>query len=164
MDKSSFLKQLRSRLSFLSEYDCETTVSYYNEIISDRMDNGMSEQEAVEGLGSIDDIVKGVREEYKKSPEKEDNTGKALTNLLMYALMMLLSFIIFVTVCTAICTACSAVTCVIVGVALLLRLSSISVLLLGIGAALILTALTLLSVPFVGYCKMGIKELSANIR
>lgn len=57
MTKHEFLDQLRQRLSGLPEEDRESSLSYYSEIIDDRMEDGLSEEEAVEAVGSVSQIA-----------------------------------------------------------------------------------------------------------
>ena len=57
MTKSEFLAQLRRRISNQPPEEIERSISYFSEIIDDRMEDGMDEQEAVSSLGSIDTIV-----------------------------------------------------------------------------------------------------------
>ena len=56
MDKKAFLDELREKLSGLPEEDIEERVAFYREMIDDRMEDGISEEEAVNGLGSIESI------------------------------------------------------------------------------------------------------------
>ena len=60
MTKSEFLEELKRRLSKLPDYEIEKTVSFYAECIDDRIEEGMTEKEAVSALGSIDDIVNEI--------------------------------------------------------------------------------------------------------
>ena len=60
MTKSEFLEELKCRLSELPDYEIEKTVSFYAECIDDRIEEGMTEEEAVSALGNIDDIVNGI--------------------------------------------------------------------------------------------------------
>ena len=55
MKKSEFLAALAAKLSNIE--DSQGTVEYYGEMIYDRMEDGMSEEEAVAAMGSIDDIA-----------------------------------------------------------------------------------------------------------
>lgn len=63
MLKSEFLKQLENRLVGIPKEDLNRTIDYYNEIISDKQEDGMSEEEAINSLGSIDEIVKDILNE-----------------------------------------------------------------------------------------------------
>ncbi len=60
MNKAEFLSELRSRLSGLPATDLEATLAFYTEMIDDRIEDGMSEQDAVRALGALDDIAKQV--------------------------------------------------------------------------------------------------------
>ena len=63
MLKSEFLKQLENRLVGIPKEDLNRTIDYYNEIISDKQEDSMSEEEAINSLGSIDEIVKDILNE-----------------------------------------------------------------------------------------------------
>lgn len=60
MNKKEFLQKLSERLAGLPEEDVKKSVDYYDEIIDDRIEDGLSEAEAVEALGSLDEIVKQI--------------------------------------------------------------------------------------------------------
>lgn len=60
MNKQEFLDELRSRLKSLEPADIEKTVDYYSEMIDDRVEDGMSEEQAVETLGSMDEIISQI--------------------------------------------------------------------------------------------------------
>lgn len=57
MAKFDFLECLRNKLSGMPEEDINRFVDYYCEMIDDRIEDGMSEEEAVADIGSVDDIV-----------------------------------------------------------------------------------------------------------
>ena len=57
MTKNEFLGALRLRLSGLSESDIEEHISFYSEMIEDRIEDGASEEDAVCGIGSVEDIA-----------------------------------------------------------------------------------------------------------
>ena len=56
MKKSEFLWGLAEGLRGLPPADLERWVDYYREMIDDRMDEGLSEEEAVADLGSLEEI------------------------------------------------------------------------------------------------------------
>lgn len=60
MTKQEFNEALRRRLAGLPPADVEATLEYYNEMIDDRVEEGLSEAEAVDALGSMEDIVNAV--------------------------------------------------------------------------------------------------------
>ena len=57
MSKQEFLEQLRKGLSGLPQEDIEERVSFFNEMIEDRMDEGLTEEEAVMAAGSVEEII-----------------------------------------------------------------------------------------------------------
>lgn len=63
MNKAEFTQQLTNSLAGLSQYDLSRSVDYYTEMIDDRIEDGMTEEEAVAALGSIDEIRSKILEE-----------------------------------------------------------------------------------------------------
>ena len=63
MKKAEFLDILRKELAGLPKDDLQSRMSFYEEAIADRMDEGKSEEEAIADLGSIDEIVKQIAED-----------------------------------------------------------------------------------------------------
>ena len=63
MSKTEFIEQLRSALNGLSEEDLKKSVDYYEEMIDDRIEDGIPEEEAVSGLGSIEEIKNKILKE-----------------------------------------------------------------------------------------------------
>lgn len=57
MNKDSFLSALHSRLAGLPQEDVEERLNFYAEMIEDRMEEGLSEEEAVAEVGSVDEIA-----------------------------------------------------------------------------------------------------------
>ena len=57
MNKTEFMTELSQRLSGLNSEDIKKSLAYYNEIIEDCKEDGMSEEEAVASLGDIDEIA-----------------------------------------------------------------------------------------------------------
>ncbi|MBQ7278543.1 MAG: DUF1700 domain-containing protein [Clostridia bacterium] len=62
MNKQAFLEELKGRLGNFPAETVQKTYEYYAELIDDAMEEGLSEQEAVARLGSLDDIVASVLE------------------------------------------------------------------------------------------------------
>ena len=57
MNKQAFISSLRGRLASLPPEDLEERLAFYNEMIDDRMEEGLSEEEAVAQVGDVDEIV-----------------------------------------------------------------------------------------------------------
>ena len=60
MLKQEFLNALRDKLSGLPQADIEERLTFYGEMIDDRMEEGLSEQEAVEAIGPVDEVVSEI--------------------------------------------------------------------------------------------------------
>ena len=70
MDKALFLDELRRRLSGLPQSDLDERLLFYSEMIDDRMEDGLTEEEAVAGIGSVDEIVEQIMAEIPLSDRK----------------------------------------------------------------------------------------------
>ena len=60
MNKREFLNSLGARLTGLPDEDAARYLDYYSEMIDDRIEEGMSEEEAVADLGSIESIFSSI--------------------------------------------------------------------------------------------------------
>lgn len=60
MNKEEFLSQLRAALAGLPQDDVEERIEFYSEMIDDRIEEGHTEEEAVGGIGSIDEIASQI--------------------------------------------------------------------------------------------------------
>lgn len=58
MNKAQFMRELGWRLAALPAPELKKSLEYYSEIIDDRVEDGMSEEEAVRALGDLDDITR----------------------------------------------------------------------------------------------------------
>ncbi len=60
MSKQEFLVQLRKGLSGLPQDDMEERLIFYSEMIDDRMEEGLSEEDAVREIGNIDELISQI--------------------------------------------------------------------------------------------------------
>lgn len=60
MTKIQFLNELRDRLEGLPKEDIDSRISFYEEAIDDRIDDGLEEEEAVEDIGTVDEVVNDI--------------------------------------------------------------------------------------------------------
>ncbi len=60
MSRDAFIGELRHRMAGLPQETVERTVEYYGELIADSMEDGLTEEEAVARLGSLEEIVASV--------------------------------------------------------------------------------------------------------
>lgn len=60
MLKQEFLSALREKLSGLPQADIEERLTFYGEMIDDRIEEGLSEEEAVNAIGPVDEVVSQI--------------------------------------------------------------------------------------------------------
>lgn len=60
MTKINFLMALYDKLSGLPKNEVNERISFYSEMIEDRMEDGLSEEAAVDAVGSVDEIVEQI--------------------------------------------------------------------------------------------------------
>ena len=63
MRKEEFLTALRDALHGLPARDLERSLEFYREMIDDRMEDGLSEEEAVAAIGPVEDVVAQILSE-----------------------------------------------------------------------------------------------------
>ena len=85
MNKAEFLEQLRKALDRLPHYDREQSVSFYSEMIDDRIEDGMTEAEAVASLGYINEIAAQIIAETPLVPKTiaKAKTGSRTLNIVL---------------------------------------------------------------------------------
>ena len=77
MTKQEFLAGLREKLSALPSEDIEERLNFYSEIIDDRVEEGLSEEDAVLAVGESDKIAAQILSEFKTSqPENKNKKTK----------------------------------------------------------------------------------------
>ncbi len=73
MTKADFLEALRNCLRALPDADAARSMDYYIEIIDDRMDEGMTEEEAVAAVGDPADVAREILREYAPPSEPSES-------------------------------------------------------------------------------------------
>ena len=63
MTKVEFLDKLGKGLSGLPKEEINNRLDFYSEIIDDKIEDGLSEEQAVEELGSVESIINGILKE-----------------------------------------------------------------------------------------------------
>lgn len=64
MNKQEFITRLSEKLSGLPQTDIEERLAFYSEMIDDRMEDGISEEEAVFAIGDVDSIARQIIAEF----------------------------------------------------------------------------------------------------
>lgn len=85
MNKAEYLDTLREKLTETAISNIDSRIEFYSEMIDDRMEDGMTEEEAVASMESIDSIVATsklekpittlVKEKVKESKKKAEKSG-----------------------------------------------------------------------------------------
>lgn len=89
MNKSEFARELRRALGKLPSYEVEQSINFYTEAIEDRIEDGMTEHEAVAALGSVDAIAAQIIAETPPIPKAiaKANTGSRTLNIVLLAVL-----------------------------------------------------------------------------
>lgn len=87
MTKQEFPSELERALGKLPHAEVEQALAFYDEAISDRMEDGLSEAEAVADLGPIDEIAAQIAAETPPIPRAiaRANTGSRTLNIVLLA-------------------------------------------------------------------------------
>ena len=96
MNKKQFCTLLENELRlYLSSEEVYKTLNFFKEMIDDRVDEGLSEEQAVSQLGNIDDIVGQILDEHniKKRqkklvwrfiPQKKSSTSNVIATVILF--------------------------------------------------------------------------------
>lgn len=60
MNKQEFLARLQEGISGLPQEDIAERVAFYREMIDDRVEEGLSEEEAISEIGSVEDLISQI--------------------------------------------------------------------------------------------------------
>ena len=177
MTKAQFLKELRKHLGFLEEKEIDERISFYSEIIDDKIEDGKTEEEAVESIGLVEDVVIEIAQntpinKLVKSAAKPKRkiTGFEVAMLiigfplwfplLITGLVLCLVFYVltWVLVLVALAVEISFIAGFIWGIAaFVMSLKEGNIMLVYLGAALVLFSLSILFVPIIkGSAKLSV--------
>lgn len=81
MNKAEFLKSMDADLRKMNATEKKKYITYYDEMISDYVENGMTEEEAVNKIGSPAKIAKELLEDYDSVKLNLPSTGSRLLNI-----------------------------------------------------------------------------------
>lgn len=83
MNKQEFLNCLRDKLKNFPSDEIEKSIDYYSEMIDDRVEDGMNEEDVISLFGNIDDIADKIVHDLplttlvvRKAKEKKNNGKK----------------------------------------------------------------------------------------
>ena len=80
MDKYDFLMALSEQLQSIPQSDAQGSLDYYAEMIDDRIEEGLSEEEAVAAIGSPEEIARSILSDTlpAQPPEQPKKAGQRL--------------------------------------------------------------------------------------
>lgn len=88
MKKEEFINKLRKKISILDQKEIDDIISEYEGYIEEKMNEGMSEEEAVKAIGNINEIADDLLSAYKINSNY--NSGK---NIISYIIDKFVSFV-----------------------------------------------------------------------
>ena len=71
MNKNEFLELLNKKLNTLSKKEKKERISFYSEMIDDYIEEGLSEEDAINKIGDINEIVKSINIEVNTENKKK---------------------------------------------------------------------------------------------
>ena len=80
MKKMEFIAKLRSNLIGLPYEDARERINFYSEMIADRMEDGLTEEDAVAVVGSVDKIAAEIKNEFLSGKNVISSTKKKKHN------------------------------------------------------------------------------------
>ena len=180
MNKESYLAQIRQLLQSLPEEDRERSLAFYTESIDDRIEDGMSEEEAVASMESPEEAAKAILMDMPipklvKARVKEKHMGALEIILLVLGFplwfpllltVLILGLTVYLVVWTlvlslgavALALGLSAVAGVVAAVYFIIK-AGLPLFLLALGAALVLTGLAILF----GFAVAGMGRLAVML-
>lgn len=183
MNKAQFLNELRRGLSQLPPEEIDKQLSYYSELIDDMIEDGMTEQEATERLGSVQEIYENILRDMPlpllvKTRAKPKNGWTAMSIILIIlgfpiwfslAVILLVAVasvyvVIWALVIVAFAVVLATIACAILFVIFFLRLlfSSAAAALLALGLGLACAgAAVIAGLIAITCCKLIVKATAA---
>lgn len=73
MNKIEYLSAIRARINHLPPSEIDSYLSFYAEMIDDRIEEGMGEDEAIRDIGTVDEVVSQILSEAPDPSAKQKN-------------------------------------------------------------------------------------------
>ena len=73
MNKKEFISYLETKLNILNETERDDIINEYIQHINNKIAEGLSEKEAVQTLGNVEDIVREILSAYNVDPDYDNN-------------------------------------------------------------------------------------------
>ena len=92
MNKREFLRDLEDRLKGLPQEEIEERLNFYDEMIEDMIEEGMTEEEAVSSLGGMKKVVQNVAEDTKMTTLVKERIKPKRSVTKLEVLLLILGF------------------------------------------------------------------------
>mgnify|MGYP003300502312 CR=1 FL=1 len=92
MTKKQFLKLLNKKLWSLPKTEREERLNFYDEIIEDKIEEGLTEEDAVGEIGSIDEVAKQILGENSIISQAKETLSKTNALKTKYVVLLIISF------------------------------------------------------------------------
>ncbi|OYP46467.1 hypothetical protein CG709_03700, partial [Lachnotalea glycerini] len=86
MNKAVFLKELALYLNKMKKEDKDRFITYYDEMLSDYIENGMSEEDAVNKIGDPKRVAEELLESHDSVKIEIPSTGSKFLNIILLIL------------------------------------------------------------------------------
>lgn len=180
MNKQQFLDAIRDKIGVLPPQDRERSLDFYSEIIDDRMEDGLTEEQAVEAVGSVEEVSAQILSEAQLLSTEPPRVSRKLRVweivllvlgaplwiplVLSVAIVLLSAYAVLwsgvlTLYCADLCLALGAVAGIAGGI-FFLTTGSTGPALLFIGAALVLAGLTIAAFFLCNIAAKGVILLS----
>lgn len=104
MNKQNFLNELSAKLASLPKHEIDKSISYYEEIIDDRIEDNMAEEDAVAALGDINSIANNIMYDMSipalMKAKVSESKNKA-SNKVVWLILVILGFPLWFPLLTA---------------------------------------------------------------
>ncbi|MDO5085859.1 MAG: DUF1700 domain-containing protein, partial [Erysipelotrichaceae bacterium] len=88
MNKESFLSLLKLKLSNLEESEIKDIIDEYSDYIDQKVQDGLSQEEAVASFGDINELVSDINQAYHINQDDSlaHKTGVLITDIINYSI------------------------------------------------------------------------------
>lgn len=138
MNKSDFLTALREKLNGVPEEDINKSLDFYEEMIDDRVEDGMSEEEAVEALGSMEEIINQILSEVSLPKLVKEKVRPKQTLKAWEVVLLVLGAPVWVPIVLALCSV--VLSCYLVVWVMIISLYALDLSVAFSGLAMVVTA------------------------
>lgn len=145
MTKLEFLFELREKLKGLPKNEIDERLSFYSEMIEDRVEEGILEEEAVQQIGNIDEIAEQIISEIPLTKIAKERIKPKRKISTWETVLLIVGSPIWCSLLLAVI--CSAISIYISLWAILISLWSVFVSFVACALALLITGVMLLSTP-----------------